>query len=107
VIRFGPALVDLFRNAFHLFPTTEAGILIGGSLPRTQQVLVTENVQRQVAVLVVLRISLEESPFIKCHPKRRAWPPLPLPTNAFTPFKPTKPCGLHCAFAPLEFFQPQ
>src|SRR5438046_3139142 len=45
----GPAVANLLHDPLHLFPATRAGILVRGTLPRTQQVIAAE---RQVAVLV-------------------------------------------------------
>src|SRR6185437_8212537 len=52
----GPALANLFDDALDLFPATRAGILVGGSLPRAQQVIAAEDIQWQITVLVVVAV---------------------------------------------------
>jgi len=55
-LHLGPALAQLRHDALHLVQSAFGRVLIGGTEPRAQQLIVGENVQRQVAVFVVVAV---------------------------------------------------
>src|SRR5208282_5614809 len=63
-LRLRPAGPYLRHDALHLDETACAGVLIGGPQPRAQQMLSTEDVERQVTVVAV--IAVKEAP--SCSP---------------------------------------
>ena len=60
--RVGPVTAKLPHDAFELLEAAGRGIAVRGAKPCTQQVLATEDIQRQITVVPV--IPVEESPFL-------------------------------------------
>jgi hypothetical protein len=58
----GPHFANLVDDPLHFSHAPGTGIDVGGSQPSTQQLVTTENVQRQIAVVVV--VTMEEARFL-------------------------------------------
>ena len=58
-LHFGPALAQLRHDAAHFFDRARSRILVGRPQPRAQQLVAGEDVQRQIAVAVV--VAMEEA----------------------------------------------
>ena len=56
MLHLGPALTQLCHDAADLFHRTGSRILVGRPEPRTQQLIASEDVQRQIAVAVVVAV---------------------------------------------------
>jgi hypothetical protein len=57
-----PRRPDLLHNAFHLLRASCRGVLIRRPQPRTQQVLARKDIERQVAVFIV--VAVKEAAFL-------------------------------------------
>ena len=56
MLHLGPALAQLRHDAAHFFNRTGSRVLVGRPQPRTQQLVAGEDVQRQIAVAVVVAV---------------------------------------------------
>ena len=55
-LHLGPALAQLGHDASDFFRTARSRILVGRPQPRTQQLVTGEDIQRQIAVAVVVAV---------------------------------------------------
>jgi hypothetical protein len=61
-LHYWPRRSNLRHDTLYLLPAAERGVVVGFSQPRTQYLLAAKNIQREIAIVVI--VAVEESPLL-------------------------------------------